>query len=120
MRYSNLLGILKHMHLWVIISLFFTLSFSCNKISEEPGCGCGGLPQITIEEEQAKMNFDSLDLEWYIQRDSGMLLYPCDEPYPDSLKIDGLKIIWKGDIMGICQNVKSSFQWAKFTEIRKL
>lgn len=60
------------------------------------------------------------DGEWFVRRDSEMLLDPCDGPYPDSLQIEGLKIIWSGEIVFGCVGTTKGSSSTKFTEIKKL
>ena len=109
------------LYTWVILSLGLTVTFSCNRNTDtdDPGCGCGGEPEIAVEDEQAKMVLHASH-EWFIERDSGGFLAPCNGPYPDSLKVENLQIIWSGDIMKICPNEKLTARITRFSEIKIL
>ena len=93
------------------------LNISCDKEPEEPGCGCGGHSVEVIENEEGVMVFDFGEV--FIERPSGYYLSSCDGIYADSLQIEGLKVIYSGDLMSICPNVKSGSGTVWFKEIKK-
>lgn len=101
----------------IFIMLIMT---SCDKKDSEDGCGCRGASREVIENEEGVVVFDFDWGEFFIERPSGMYIVSCDGVYADSLQIDGLKVIYSGDRMVICPNVKSRGLFVQFEEIKIL